>query len=208
MAQAAPLATPEVELTYEMPEQVTLFTDAWRRIRRNRLALLGGVIILLLFIVALISIVWTPYPTWLQAVGPTSPPPHAASIGPRLGRPRHLEPDHGRRPDHHRGGRRQRDHREPDRDSARLDGRLLPRPGRHDHLVLHQHLVRDPGPARGADPGLRAVGRAAPDPARRVRDRPGVLAHEVDGRGAPGARPVAVPPGAGVRGGRSYVGRA
>ena len=75
MAQAAPLATPEVELTYEMPEQVTLFTDAWRRIRRNRLALLGGVIILLLFIVALISIVWTPYPTWLQAVGPTYSPP-------------------------------------------------------------------------------------------------------------------------------------
>jgi oligopeptide transport system permease protein len=67
--------TPEVELTYEMPEQVTLFTDAWRRIRRNRLALVGGVIILLLFIVALISIVWTPYPTWLQAVGPTYSPP-------------------------------------------------------------------------------------------------------------------------------------
>jgi oligopeptide transport system permease protein len=58
-----------------MPEQVTLLTDAWRRIRRNRLALLGGVIILLLFIVALISIVWTPYPTWLQAVGPTYTPP-------------------------------------------------------------------------------------------------------------------------------------
>jgi oligopeptide transport system permease protein len=75
MAQAAPLATPEVELTYEMPEQVTLLTDAWRRIRRNRLALLGGVIILLLCIVALISIVWTPYPTWLQAVGPTYSPP-------------------------------------------------------------------------------------------------------------------------------------
>jgi len=68
-------ATPEVELTYEMPEQVTLLTDAWRRIRRNRLALLGGVIILLLLIVALISIVWTPYPTWLQAVGPTYDPP-------------------------------------------------------------------------------------------------------------------------------------
>jgi oligopeptide transport system permease protein len=69
------LATPDVELTYEMPEQVTLLSDAWRRIRRNRLALVGGGIILLLVIVALISIFWTPYPTWLEAVGPTYSPP-------------------------------------------------------------------------------------------------------------------------------------
>jgi oligopeptide transport system permease protein len=75
MAQAAPLATPEVELTYEMPEQVTLLSDAWRRIRRNRLALVGLTIVTILFIIALISIVWTPYPTWLQAVGPTYDPP-------------------------------------------------------------------------------------------------------------------------------------
>ena len=74
MAQPAPLA-PEVELAYEMPEQVTLLSDAWRRIRRNRLALVGLVIVTVLFIVALISIVWTPYPTWLQAVGPTYEPP-------------------------------------------------------------------------------------------------------------------------------------
>jgi oligopeptide transport system permease protein len=75
MAQAAPVAQPDVELTYEVPEQVTLLSDAWRRIRRNRLALLGGAIISVLLIVALISIVWTPYPTWLQAVGPTYQPP-------------------------------------------------------------------------------------------------------------------------------------
>ncbi len=75
MAQAAPVAQPDVELTYEVPEQATLLTDAWRRIRRNRLALVGGAVILLLFIVALISIVWTPYPTWLQATGPTYQPP-------------------------------------------------------------------------------------------------------------------------------------
>ena len=76
MAQAAPIAQPDVELTtYEVPEQVTLLTDAWRRIRRNRLALLGAGIILILLIVALISIVWTPYPVWLQAVGPTYQPP-------------------------------------------------------------------------------------------------------------------------------------
>ena len=78
MAQAAPVAQPDVELTYEMPEQATLLTDAWRRIRRNRLALVGGAIILILFVTALISIVWTPYPTWLQAVGPTYQPPSPA----------------------------------------------------------------------------------------------------------------------------------
>src|SRR5437762_3791316 len=78
MAQAAPVIQPDLELTYEVPEQVTLLTDAWRRIRRNRLALVGLAIIVLLFITALISIVWTPYPTWLQAVGPTYQGPSPA----------------------------------------------------------------------------------------------------------------------------------
>ncbi len=75
MAQAAPVTQPDLELTYEVPEQVTLLSDAWRRIRRNRLALVGLAIIVLLLIVAFISMVWTPYPTWLQAVGPTYQPP-------------------------------------------------------------------------------------------------------------------------------------
>jgi len=75
MAQAAPISQPDVELTYEVPEQVTLLSDAWQRIRRNRLALVGGAIIVVLLIVALISVVWTPYPVWLQAVGPTYQPP-------------------------------------------------------------------------------------------------------------------------------------
>jgi oligopeptide transport system permease protein len=71
VAQAAPISQPEVELTYEVPEQVTLLNDAWRRLKRNRIALVGAVIIGILLIVALISIIWTPYPVWLQAVGPT-----------------------------------------------------------------------------------------------------------------------------------------
>ena len=78
MAQTAPVVQPDLELTYEIPEQVTLLNDAWRRIRRNRLALFGCAIIALLFITALISIVWTPYPTWLQAVGPTYQGPSPA----------------------------------------------------------------------------------------------------------------------------------
>ena len=76
MAQAVPVGAPDLELTYEMPaEQATLLSDAWRRLRRNRLAVVGGSIILFLLAVALVSIVWTPYPTWLQAVGPTFQPP-------------------------------------------------------------------------------------------------------------------------------------
>src|SRR5216683_2043952 len=76
MAAVAPLPQPDRDVAaYEMPEQATLLGDAWRRIRRNRLALVGGAIIVLLFITALVSIVWTPYPVWLQAVGPTYQPP-------------------------------------------------------------------------------------------------------------------------------------
>lgn len=78
MAQAAPIAQPDVELTYEMPAQATLLSDAWRRLRRNRLALVGGAIIVVLLVVAVISIFWTPYPVWLQAVGPTYETPSAA----------------------------------------------------------------------------------------------------------------------------------
>src|SRR5215831_4539329 len=77
MAQAA-IAQPDLELAYDVPEQVTMLTDAWRRIRRNRLALVGAGIVTILFAVALISVVWTPYPTWLQAVGPTYQAPSAA----------------------------------------------------------------------------------------------------------------------------------
>jgi oligopeptide transport system permease protein len=74
----AAVPVPEI-VSYEMPvEQVSLFQDAWNRIRRNRLALVGASIIALLFLVAIISLFWTPYPTWLQAVGPTYQPPSPA----------------------------------------------------------------------------------------------------------------------------------
>lgn len=76
MAQAAPVIQPDLELgAYEVGDQATLLTDAWRRIRRNRLALVGMGVILVLLITAGLSIVWTPYPVWLQAVGPTYQPP-------------------------------------------------------------------------------------------------------------------------------------
>ena len=67
------VALPEgyVEDAYEMPEQVTLWQDAWRRVRRNKLALLGASIIAILVLMAVVSVFWTPYPVWKQAVGPT-----------------------------------------------------------------------------------------------------------------------------------------
>jgi oligopeptide transport system permease protein len=64
--------------TYEMPTQVSLFQDAWNRIRRNRLALVGAAIIVLLLLTAILATFWTPYPVWLQAVGPTYQPPSPA----------------------------------------------------------------------------------------------------------------------------------
>ena len=73
MASVPGVALPEeyVEDVYEMPEQVTLWQDAWRRVRRNKLALVGTSIIAILVLMAVVSVFWTPYPVWKQAVGPT-----------------------------------------------------------------------------------------------------------------------------------------
>ena len=72
----------------ELPEQVTLWQDAWRRLTRNRLAVVGLVIIGIFLLVAIVSFVWTPYPTWRQALGPTYQ-------GPTLAHPLGLD-DYGR----------------------------------------------------------------------------------------------------------------
>jgi oligopeptide transport system permease protein len=56
---------------FDMPEQVSLWQDSWRRLRRNKLALVGLAIIALLFVTAIIASFWTPYPIWRQALGPT-----------------------------------------------------------------------------------------------------------------------------------------
>ena len=76
------------ELTGDLPEQVSMFQDAWRRLRRNRLAVVGLVIIAVFFATALVSLVWTPYATWRQALGPTYQ-------GPTLTHPLGLD-DYGR----------------------------------------------------------------------------------------------------------------
>src|SRR5579872_6353366 len=43
-------------------EQQNLWSDAWRRLRRNRLALVAALYIALLILVAAVSFFWTPYP--------------------------------------------------------------------------------------------------------------------------------------------------
>src|SRR6266850_2534650 len=63
-----------------MPEQVSMLADAWNRIRRNRLALVGAGIIIILLLTALVATFWTPYPVWLQAVGPTYQGPSAKHL--------------------------------------------------------------------------------------------------------------------------------
>ena len=73
MATAPGAAIPEafVADTYEMPVQVSLWNDAWRRLRRNKLAVIGLWIIGALFLLAIVGHFWTPYPPWKQAIGPT-----------------------------------------------------------------------------------------------------------------------------------------
>jgi peptide/nickel transport system permease protein len=44
------------------PVQASLWSDAWRRLRRNRLALAGAIYLTGLLVVALVAFVWTPYP--------------------------------------------------------------------------------------------------------------------------------------------------
>jgi oligopeptide transport system permease protein len=46
------------------PEQASLWSDAWRRLRRNRLALVGVIYLAILIVIALVAVVHTPYPTF------------------------------------------------------------------------------------------------------------------------------------------------
>jgi oligopeptide transport system permease protein len=79
MATAAGFPAQEFELheQYEIGEQVGLWTDTWRRLRRNRLAVIGMVFVALVVSVGILSHFWTPYETWRQALGPTYQGPTA-----------------------------------------------------------------------------------------------------------------------------------
>jgi oligopeptide transport system permease protein len=64
------------------PEQASLWSDAWRRLRRNRLALSGVIYLIFVLIVALVAVVWTPYPTARVGIGlPYTGPSGAHLLG-------------------------------------------------------------------------------------------------------------------------------
>jgi oligopeptide transport system permease protein len=62
------------------PEQVSLWSDAWRRLRRNRFALVATIYLAFLVAVALISLVWTPYRMSEVGVTATYAPPSSAHL--------------------------------------------------------------------------------------------------------------------------------
>ncbi|MFI5283402.1 MAG: ABC transporter permease [Candidatus Dormibacterales bacterium] len=64
----------------ELPAQSSLWGDAWRRLRRNRLALVASVYLLLLVGVALLATVWTPFRMSAVGVTETYAPPSAAHL--------------------------------------------------------------------------------------------------------------------------------
>jgi len=63
-----------------LPEQASLWSDAWRRLRRNRLALVATIFLSFLVVVALVSLVWTPYRMSQIGVTATYAPPSSAHL--------------------------------------------------------------------------------------------------------------------------------
>jgi oligopeptide transport system permease protein len=77
----AQLPTPQELIApdaYEVGEQISLWQDTWRRLRRNRLAVLGMTIVIIMAVTAVIAHFWTPYQIWRQAIGPTYQGPTGA----------------------------------------------------------------------------------------------------------------------------------
>ena len=79
MAITAPAMTEELGQTLAR-EQVSLWADAWRRLRRNRLALAAFLYLVLLAVVAIVAIFYTPYPMAHQGVAVTYSPPSASHL--------------------------------------------------------------------------------------------------------------------------------
>src|SRR6266496_3008151 len=76
-AQAAPAAVTAAPLARA---QVGLWSDAWRRLRRNRAALVAAVYLVILVAVALVALVYTPYPMSRVGVGETFGGPSGAHL--------------------------------------------------------------------------------------------------------------------------------
>ncbi|HEY1419928.1 MAG TPA: ABC transporter permease [Candidatus Dormibacteraeota bacterium] len=56
---------------YVLAPQVATWRDVLQRVSRNRLAILGAVIAVIVIFIGILSNFWTPYPYWREALGPT-----------------------------------------------------------------------------------------------------------------------------------------
>jgi oligopeptide transport system permease protein len=76
-----PLAAPSGAIAEPLArEQVSLWQDAWRRLRRNRLALVSAAYLSALVLVALVAIFYTPYPYAHEGVGVPYAGPEAGHL--------------------------------------------------------------------------------------------------------------------------------
>src|SRR5689334_12343477 len=55
MAVPIPSAPVELQQDWDVPEQIGLWTDVWRRFRRNRLAVVGAAVVVVLVLDALLA---------------------------------------------------------------------------------------------------------------------------------------------------------
>lgn len=70
----APPGTPEATDYSIAPEQVSLWQDAWRRFRRNKLSMIGMVVFAIVLLTAIVSVFWTPYSLYAQGLGDIQAP--------------------------------------------------------------------------------------------------------------------------------------
>lgn len=78
MATAPGIATPQEYVGETLArEQTNLWADAWRRLRRNRLALASAIFLFILIVVAIVAQFWTPYSWYAQGLGPLWDSPSA-----------------------------------------------------------------------------------------------------------------------------------
>ena len=79
MATAPGIAETYIEETLAH-EQTSLWGDAWRRLRRNRLALASTVFLTLLVLVAIVAQFWTPYKYFAEGIAPIYQGPTAQHL--------------------------------------------------------------------------------------------------------------------------------
>jgi oligopeptide transport system permease protein len=81
MATAPGVANPQEYVGDTLArEQTSLWADAWRRLRRNRLALISAVFLALLILVAIVAQFWTPYSYFAEGIAPIYQGPTAQHL--------------------------------------------------------------------------------------------------------------------------------